>query len=343
MSVPATGKAVTVTVKGNKFRKITEVRSIPVPKPGKGEVIVKYKYVGINASDILMTNGGYDPSAVPPFTAGLEGIGEVAAVGDDVTLKVGQAVVCLKLGSFAEYVCVSAQEAIPVPSTDPAFMSIVLSGLTASISLEQEADLKPGKKVMVTAAAGGTGQFAVQIAKMAGCHVVGTTSSQQKGDFLKSIGCDRVINYKTENVADVLAKEYPEGIDVVYECVGQDMFDTCLQNLAVRGRLIVIGAISNYQREDPDDVEAFRSKLPVAMTVLRKSASVRGFFLLHYRDQYAKHIGQLCKLYMEKKLVVQVDKGEKATKGPFKGVEMIADAIDTMYARENIGKLVVEL
>jgi len=334
MSVPANAKAVTVTVKGNKFRKVTEVRSVPIPKPGKGELIVKYKYVGINASDILMTSGGYDPTTVPPFTAGLEGIGEVVAVGEGVSLKVGQAVVCLKFGSFAEYVTVPAETAVPVDSTDPAYLSIVLSGLTASIAFEEEADLKPGKKVMVTAAAGGTGQFAVQIAKMAGCHVIGTTSTAEKGEFLKKIGCDRVINYKKENVGEVLAKEYPEGLDVVYECIGKDMFDACLANLAIKGRLIVIGAISTNQREDLTDTtsDLARSKLPIAMTVLRKSASVRGFHLLNYRTEHASHIGILTKLYKEKKLTVAVYKGEGAKNGPFKGIEKIVDAIDAMYA-----------
>ena len=243
MSFPETTRAVVVKELGNKFREVTELRSLPLAKPPPGHAIVKNKYVGMNASDINYTAGRYDPSHKPPMTAGLEGLGEVVAVGDDVSLKVGQCVVLLGYGCFAEYLCKPMRELIPVPSLDPALMSLVLSGLTASISLEQKGELKEGKKVLVTAAAGGTGQFAVQIAKLAGCHVIGTCSTQEKSDFLKSIGCDRVINYKRESVGDVLGKEYPDGVDVVYECIGKEMFDTCLQNLAVKGNLIVIGAI----------------------------------------------------------------------------------------------------
>ena len=94
---------------------------------------MRNKYVGINASDILMTAGGYDPSTVPPFPAGLEGIGEVIAVGSGVSLKVGQAVVFLHMGSFSECVVIKAESAIPVESTDPAYLSIVLSGLTGQL------------------------------------------------------------------------------------------------------------------------------------------------------------------------------------------------------------------
>merc|ERR1712142_199229 len=209
MSLPDTNRQVIVTKLGNKFRDVTEIQSSPMPKPKAGEILVKNKFVGVNASDIIYTSGGYSPDHIPPFTAGLESIGEVAAVGDGVQMKVGQAVVVLNHGSMAEYVSITADKAIPVPSLDPALMSIVLSGLTASISLDQEADLKEGKKVLVTAAAGGTGQFAVQIAKLAGCHVIGTCSSPEKSAYLKSIGCDRVINYKNEDVECVLNKEYP--------------------------------------------------------------------------------------------------------------------------------------
>lgn len=336
MSFPAEAQAVTVTKMGNKFREVTEVRSVPVKQPDAGKVLVKTSFVGINASDILMTAGGYDPSTKPPFTAGLEGIGEIVAVGADVaSLKVGQAVVYLQFGSFAEYVTLPAEQAIPVPSTDPAILSIVLSGLTAAIALEEEADLKPGKKVLVTAAAGGTGQFAVQIAKLAGCHVIGTCSTPEKSEFLRGIGCDRVINYKTEDVAAVLEKEYKDSLDVVYECVGKDMFDAALKNLAVKGRLIVIGAISTYQRADLTDMTEAMSKLPVAMTLLFKSASVRAFFLLHYSSEFPRHIASLTKLYAEGKIKVAVERGHK-------GIGQVVDAVEAMYDRKNIGKLVVE-
>ncbi|XP_005100049.1 prostaglandin reductase-3 [Aplysia californica] len=344
MALPATAKQVTITKLGTNFREVTEIRDVPVPKPQAGQVLVKNKFVGINASDINLSSGRYDPTMKPPFPAGLEGIGPIVAVGEGVTnLKIGQAVAFLQFGTFAEYVIVPADKAVPVPSTDPGLLSIVLSGLTASISLEQKGNLKAGETVLVTAAAGGTGQFAVQIAKLAGCHVIGTCSSPEKVDFLKSIGCDRVINYKKENFEEVIKKEYSNKLDVVYECVGKEMFDVSLQNLAIEGRLIVIGAISGYENAEGTNASEMISKLPVGMACLRKSASVLGFFLPHYVKKFPLHIATLAKQYAEGKIKVNLDKGENVANGPFKGLEKTVDAVEHMFSRKNIGKVIVEL
>ena len=101
--------------------------------------------------------------------------------------------------------------------------------------------------MLVTAAAGGTGQFAVQLAKLAGCHVIGTCSTDEKAAFLQRIGCDQPINYKRESLQQVLREEYPGGVGVVHEGVGGEVFNTCVKNLAVKGRLVVIGFIDSYQ------------------------------------------------------------------------------------------------
>ena len=112
----------------------------------------------------------------------------------------------------------------------------IFSFSLASLALEQTGEIKSGQTVLVTAAAGGTGVFAVQLAKLAGCHVIGTCSSSDKVSLLKSLGCDRVVNYKTESLHDVLKKEYPRGIDVVYESVGGEIFNTAARHLAIHGK-----------------------------------------------------------------------------------------------------------
>jgi prostaglandin reductase 3 len=109
--------------------------------------------------------------------------------------------------------------------------------------------MKSNETVLVTAAAGGAGQIAVQLAKQAGNHVIGTCSSVEKAAFLKSIGCDRVINYRIENLSKVLKKNYPKGVDIVFESVGCQMFQECMESLAVKGRMIIIGAVSTYAGE----------------------------------------------------------------------------------------------
>ncbi|ESO99105.1 hypothetical protein LOTGIDRAFT_201415 [Lottia gigantea] len=321
-----------------KFRESTKITEVPVPTPGPSEVLVRNRYVGINASDINYTAGRYDQTLKLPFDTGFEGIGEVVGVGDGSKLKIGQTVIYLNYGAFSEYKTV--KNVIPLPSLKAEFLPLILSGLTASISLDKVGEIKSGETVLVTAAAGGTGQFAVQWAKNAGCHVIGTCSSDEKVDFLKSIGCDRPINYKTEVLKDVLKAEYPKGIDVIYESIGGEMFDTCVNSLAVKGRLIIIGYISGYETQKgftPSRLATLPQKL------LPISASVRGFFLFNWSKDYSEYMMKLIQLLAENKIMSVVDNGQSVKPGGFKGLDDISDAIEYMYSGKNKGKIVVEI
>lgn len=283
--------------------------------------------------------------------AGFEAIGVVAAVGKDVKhLKVGDAVLATSYGAFSEYQVHRAKQVLPMPSPDASFITLLVSGLTASIALEVTGELKQvgvnGQKqetVLVTAAAGGTGLFAVQLAKLLGHHVIGTCSSDDKVDVLKRLGCDRVINYKKENFGLVLKKEYPRGIDVVYESVGGDMFVECVRNLAVKGRLIVIGFVSGYadgsgwSSGKGDPAQAKRPPPPLAAMILGKSASIRGFFLNDFTELFKRHLHQLSTMIAAGQLQSIVDPQT------FVGLEAVPDAIDYLYQGKNVGKIVIDL
>jgi prostaglandin reductase 3 len=119
-----------------------------------------------------------------------------------------------------------------------------MQGISGSVALEQVEEVKSGETVLVTAAAGGTSQCVVQLAKLAGDHVIGTTSSDEKAEVLKALGCDRVVNYNKEDIGTVLETEYPNGVDLVFEPVGGETFKAAVQNIAVHGR--VIGFTSGY-------------------------------------------------------------------------------------------------
>ena len=97
----------------------------------------------------------------------------------------------------------------PVPELNPVYLTTLLNGLTPAIALDQAGHLEAGEKVLVTAAAGGTGQIVVQWAKQKGAYVVGLTSSKEKAAYLKELGADDVINYREENLDQVLAERYP--------------------------------------------------------------------------------------------------------------------------------------
>lgn len=339
--LPATIRKVIATRMSQKFRDVVTITEVPTPKPGDGQILVKNRFVGINASDINFTAGRYDPSAKFPIDVGFEAIGEVVAAGPKSHHKTGTPVMYMQYGAFSDFKLVDSKVAVPLPSLNPEFLPFILSGNTATIALDKVGDMKPGETVLVTAAAGGTGQIAVQWAKINGCHVIGTCSTDEKVKFLKDIGCDRPVNYKTENLRDVLRKEYPKGVDVVYESIGGDIFDTCVDHLAVKGRLIIIGYITSYENDRGYQPSRVVATLPARL--LPKSASVRGFFLNNFAQDWAPYIMKQVGLYQEGKLKSFIDKGENSPNGPFVGLEKVTDAVEHLYSQKSIGKIVVEL
>ena len=289
--------------------------------------------------------------AVPPFDVGMEGAGEVVYVAEnasgteDRSFRIGDAVMYISglrtgpCGSFAEYTKLPAKAVFPIPELDPGYLPLLISGATASLSLATLGELKSGENVLVTAAAGGTGQFAVQLAHRAGCKVIGMCSTEEKMDLLHRLGCHRPINYKKEDLKSVLSKEYPRGIDVVYESVGGRVFDTCMKSLAVRGRVIVIGSISSYQNESI----AAKPTLSLPMMLLTKSASLRGFFLPQYARELRGEIAKLVELYSSRQIHCEIDNGARMGRSPFKGLESVVEAVEYLYTQRSIGKVVVEL
>ncbi|RLN25747.1 hypothetical protein BBJ28_00004653 [Nothophytophthora sp. Chile5] len=327
-------KRLEVHTKSTDFRAATRlVEEAELPTAHANAVVVKNHYVGINATDINVTNGAYTGPLPPPFGCGLDAVGIVLEVGEGVTtVEVGDAIAYRKLGAFAEYAEVDMAMVVKVPTPTPDALPLIVSGSSASIALEQVGEMTSNETVLITAAAGGTGQFVVQLAKLAGNHVIGTTSSEAKAAHLKALGCDRVINYNTEDVDAVLKKEYPNGINLVFETVGGDLLRAAVNNMAPKGRIIAFGAISGYQgAKDTFLVSELVPKL------LFKSASLRGFISGHYREHFHPHMQRLLQLIGEKKLVPGVDPVL------FEGLESIPDAIDYMYARKNLGKVVVKL
>ena len=318
------------------FREATEVLELPIPSTLKPtELLVRNAFAGVNASDINYTNGKYLPGVKPPFDCGFEGIGTVAGVGSAVkNIREGDHVVVQHFGTFSKYQVVPSRSAKVVPALKAGILPLELSGCTAAIALGEVGKPQAGETALVTAAAGGTGQFAVQLLKKAGCKVAGTCSSDEKAAFLKSIGCDVVINYKNEDVDAVLAQHFPTGVNIVYESVGGSMLETALRSVARKGRVITIGSITGYQ-----DGTSFAAPKPSTVNIptalLQKSATLRGFFLPHYGKYSARYFEELYAMYESGAITSHVD----AT--PFESLDKTADAVEYLHSGRNIGKVVV--
>nr|POF09982.1 prostaglandin reductase-3 [Quercus suber] len=338
--LPHSFEKIVVHTLSHNFRNATSIVSTPLRLPIKPHhVLVKIIYAGVNASDVNFSSGRYfsgsdkDQSSNLPFDAGFEAVGIIAAVGDNVTdLKIGTPAAVMTFGSYAEFIMVPSKHVLPVARPDPEVVAMLTSGLTASIALEKAGQMESRKVVLVTAAARGTGQFAVQLAKLAGNTVVATCGGEEKAMLLKNLGVDRVIDYRAEDIKTVLKNEFPKGLDIIYESVGGDMFNLCLNALAVYGRLIVIGMISQYQGKHgwkPSNYTGLCEK------ILAKSQTVAGFFLVQYSQLWQEHLERLFNLFSMGKLKVAVDPKR------FLGLHAVADAVEYLHSGKSVGKVVV--
>ncbi|KAL2927588.1 Prostaglandin reductase-3 [Bienertia sinuspersici] len=340
VKLPESFEKIVVHTLSHNFRAATKIQRTPLGLPIKqNHVLIKILYAGVNASDVNFSSGRYfssnnrDLAGTLPFDAGFEAVGIIAAVGDSVdALKIGTAAAVMTFGSYAEFMIVPSKYILPVARPDPEVVAMLTSGLTASIALDKAAQMGTGKTVLVTAAAGGTGQFAVQLAKLAGNKVVATCGGSDKAMLLKKLGVDRVINYKEEDVKTVLKKEFPKGVDIIYESVGGEMFDMCLNALAIYGHLVVIGMVSQYQGEHgwkPSNYPGLCEKL------LAKSQTVAGFFLVQYSHLWQHHLDKLFDLYSSGILKVNMDPTR------FEGLQSVTNAVEYLHSGKSIGKVVV--
>lgn len=213
-----------------------------VPVPGPTEILVRVQAAGINPTDWKTRARGYFyGSEAPPFTLGFDVAGTVAAVGPGVTVhSPGDAVLGMPrfpkpAGAYAEYVTGPARHFVAAPGLDPVQAAgLPLAGLTAWQALVDTADVQPGQRVLVQAAAGGVGHLAVQIAKARGAYVLGTASSA-KHEFVRTLGADEAIDY-TAGPIDELVTD----VDVVLDTLGGEARERSLGCLRPGGTLVSV-------------------------------------------------------------------------------------------------------
>lgn len=339
------------------FQDAVAIKHRPIMAPHAAQVRVKVAYVGINTSDIAVTAGAFSPEQVLPIEVGFEAIGVVDAVGESIKglFKVGQIVLyynfSLEVGAYAQFIYASPDELIQCPECKPEYLGALVSGLKASIGLDMIGHIKQGDKVLVTAAAGPCGLMALQWAKSRGCYVIGITSSDDRVKILKSVGCDKIINYKLNDLGSMLKKDFPKGIDVIWETMGGKILSTLSDHLAIRGRMIILRT-GNYGDESYDINE-------LSLKLLLKSQSVTGFSLLSCEKEliheYArKLVSGICL----NKFMVNVDMGNNYDnhgiegligngvmniKKKFCGLEDVPKAVEYIHSGKARGKVVVQI
>ena len=246
MSIPTAMRALQQTSL-NGPRDLRLITDAPVPVQGPGEVLIRVTAAGVNFGDISQAYGTFLGGPQPPYLAGFEAAGEIAARGEAVTgLEPGARVIGAGIGcgAFAEYTALPAAVVMPVPAgwTEEQALGLVVNWPTALAALRPLGGVAAGQTVLIHAAAGGTGQAAVKMAKHYGATVI-ATASPGKHETVRALGADHVLDsLGRELAAEVTELTGGSGVDVVLESAGGATFAASLAAAKrVTGRVIVYG------------------------------------------------------------------------------------------------------
>jgi NADPH-dependent curcumin reductase CurA len=310
------------------------VTTEPVRDPEEGEVVVRVRYVSLDPAMRGWMREG--KSYVPPVGLGevmrAGGVGVVAA-SRDPAVPVGAAVA----GNFGVQevaVCAGAKVRLIDPALAPLPVwlgALGMTGLTAYFGLLEVGRPRPGDTVVVSAAAGAVGSVAGQIAKLKGCRVIGVAGGPEKCRFVREeLGFDGAIDYKTDDLRAALAAHAPQGVDVYFDNVGGLVLDAVLTDLAPRARIVICGAISQYNREGMTRGPSNYLALLVAR------ARMEGFIVFDYADRYDEAIRELAAW----RAAGQLEERTAVAPG---GVAAFPEALLRLFRGENVGKLVLEI
>ncbi|HEX8427639.1 NADP-dependent oxidoreductase [Hymenobacter sp.] len=304
-----------------------------VPAPATGQVLLKTRYVSV---DPYMRGRMSDAkSYIPPFEVGqpLAG-GVVAEVVESQSEKLSVGSIVVGNLAWQEYNVVDAAAVNQVP-TDKAPISYFLGllgmpGLTAYFGLLDICQPKADETVVVSGAAGAVGLIVGQLAKIQGARVVGTAGSDEKVAYLKELGFDEAINYKTTpDIAQALAAAAPNGIDCYFDNVGGAITDAVYGQLNKHARIALCGQISTYNATEVPVGPRPEGKLLVT------SAKLQGFIVSDYLSRWPEGVKQLTEWYSQGKL--------KSEETVTEGFDQIPKAFLGLFKGENTGKAVVKV
>ena len=301
-----------------------------VPTPGAGEVLVEVQWLSIDPTiRMWMAMDTYLPAIEIGAPIRSAGIGKVID-SHDTDIPVGT----LLFGTpgWQQFAVMNSRDQVIPEGVDPtAALSVFgITGLTGYFGLLEIGKPKAGETVVISGAAGATGSIAGQIAKLQGCRVVGIAGSEDKCRWLtEELGFDAAINYRTDNVATALAATCPAGIDVFFDNVGGEILEAAIANLALRGRIVLCGAISQYNDAMPPP-----GPRNLAM-LISKRARMEGFIILDFLPRASEAITQLATWVMGGQLKYKVDVME--------GLNSAPEALRKLFTGANQGKMIVKV
>ena len=307
----------------------------PEPEPGPGEALVKVRYLSMDPT--IRTWMDDAPGYLPPIELGATvrggGVGEVVRSNSD-RYSVGDVVIGMT--GWQDYVVADegagSMQVIPAGVEPTLALSVLgVTGMTAYFGMIDVGKVTEGDTVVVSGAAGATGSVAGQVARLKGATtVVGIAGTTEKCAWIvDELGFDAAVNYKTDDVAASLRTLCPGGIDLYYDNVGGEILDICLAQLAMRGRIVLCGAISMYNA---------KSRPPGPRNIFNliiKRGRMEGFLVLDYLDRFLEAQIDMVGWLAEDKV--------RHAEHLVAGLENAPDALNLLFSGGNRGKVIVEL
>ncbi|AXV08259.1 Putative NADP-dependent oxidoreductase [Euzebya pacifica] len=311
-----------------------ELATASVPEPADGQALVRVTHLSLDPTIRgWMQQDTYLPAIGIGEVVRSMGIGEVVASKSD---KYPVGALVSGLTGWQEYVLAEERGAgalqILPEGTDP-LVAISLfgpTGLAAYFGLLRVGELKEGDTVLVSGAAGATGSVVGQIAKLKGCRVIGTAGGPEKCAYVvDELGFDECVDYKADDVAKTLRSAIgPDGVDVYFDNVGGPLLEMALSNLALHARIVICGAISQYDGAAPKGPRNYSN-------LIVKRAKMEGFLIFDYAKDHPQAFADLGQWAAEGKVNAKVDLEH--------GIEAVPTAFTKLFTGGNVGKNAVAL
>ncbi len=301
----------------------------PIPRPRDGEVLLQTLYLGL-APVMRMYMLGTGTAGEKPLEIGdvIHGRGTARVmesrhpdyqVGDMVQGQMGWQT--YKVSAMTEQEKFFKCPGFSLPYALCAGV-LGMTGLSAWAGFIDCGKPRSGETVVISGAAGGVGSLVVQMAKIRGCRVIGIAGGDEKCAFIRDLGCEASIDYKADNVAQKLAELCPQGIDLYFDNVGGEILSTCLEQLAMYGRVVLCGSISEYTRAEPFGLTNY--------TRLRRvNGSMQGFFVYNHLHQWDEAMTEIATMIH--------DQGLRPVQDMVDGFENMPEALARLYDGSNVG------
>jgi len=310
-----------------------ELQEETLPALEDGQLLIEQQYISLDPAMRGWMNDSR--SYIPPIPIGdvmrAGSVGKVIDAKGNTSLKVGDFVT--GWGGVQTHTITNGEGFYPVNpqwADLPHFIgSLGMPGMTAYFGILKVGEIKEGDTVLVSGAAGAVGSVVGQVAKIKGCTVIGIAGGPEKCAYLTDeLGFDGAIDYKNENLKGAIKKNCPKGIDVYFDNVGGETLDAALVFLRKNARVVICGAISQYNETELEGPKNY-------LSLLVNRASMKGMVVLDYASQYSQGMQDIAQWMAEGKLKSKVD--------IYEGIDQFYPTFLRLFNGDKLGKLILKL